>query len=65
MAQGRDTEGEARLKALRDAVQVGIDDLEAGRFRMFRTADELSRYMRDQTDKAIEEALARRARRHP
>jgi antitoxin ParD1/3/4 len=35
----RETEGAAKLKTLREAVQVGIDEIEAGRYTEFETAD--------------------------
>jgi antitoxin ParD1/3/4 len=46
----------AKLKALREAVQVGIDDIEAGRYRTFRSSEELRRFLREVTDEAIAEA---------
>jgi len=33
LVESRDAEERARIKALREAVQIGIADLEAGRFR--------------------------------
>ncbi len=41
----REVEDEARLSALREAAEVGIADIEAGRFRVFETADELREYL--------------------
>jgi antitoxin ParD1/3/4 len=37
----------ARLKALREAARVGVDDLEAGRFRRFADSDALDSYLTD------------------
>ena len=33
LIESREAEDKARLKALRDAARVGVDDIEAGRFR--------------------------------
>ena len=45
LVEGRQAEERARIKALRDAVQVGVDDLEAGRYRIFRTPEALTRHL--------------------
>jgi hypothetical protein len=37
---------ESGLKALCDAVQIGIDDMEAGRFVRFRSAEEMDLHLR-------------------
>lgn len=37
---------ESGLKALWDAVQTGIDDMEAGRFVRFRSADEMDLHLK-------------------
>jgi hypothetical protein len=39
-------EDEAKLKALREAVQIGIADLEAGRYRTLTTDREIEDYVR-------------------
>ncbi len=36
----------AKLKALRDAVQLGIDDIEAGRSMSFDSAKEFGQYLK-------------------
>ncbi|HWE06736.1 MAG TPA: type II toxin-antitoxin system ParD family antitoxin, partial [Rhizomicrobium sp.] len=41
LIETRDTEQKARLKALREAIQHGIDDMEAGRYRDFKSFDRL------------------------
>lgn len=43
----------AKLKALREAVQVGIDDIEAGRYRDFDTFDDLDRHLKTVADDVI------------
>lgn len=37
----------ARLKALRDAAKVGIEDIEAGRFSSFRSEEALGRHLEE------------------
>lgn len=49
----RDAEERARLKALREAAQTGIADIEAGRFRKFESATELRRHLDAVARKAI------------
>jgi antitoxin ParD1/3/4 len=41
LVEQREKEEVARLAALRQAVQLGIDDIEAGRFREFSSAGEM------------------------
>jgi len=43
----------AKLKALRKAIQIGIDDIEAGRYRDFDNVDDLDRYLKALSDKVI------------
>jgi antitoxin ParD1/3/4 len=45
LVEDRETEEKTRLKALRDAARVGIADIEAGRFRAFRSPAELHRHL--------------------
>lgn len=52
LIEAREADDEARLAALRDAVQVGIDDIEAGRYREFDDPAELRRYVRSVMDRA-------------
>jgi antitoxin ParD1/3/4 len=42
VVEQREAENAARLKALRDAIQIGIDDIEAGRYTEFESADDLA-----------------------
>jgi antitoxin ParD1/3/4 len=46
LIENREAEERARLKALRDAVNVGIADIEAGRFESFDSPTDIKRYMR-------------------
>lgn len=41
MMEQREKEEAARLDALRQAIRIGIDDIDAGNFSEFRTPDEL------------------------
>jgi len=56
----RNAEHKAKLEALREAVQVGIDDIEAGRYQTFRTAEDLDRHLKSIAREAIKRGLARR-----
>jgi antitoxin ParD1/3/4 len=51
----REAENAARLKALRAAVQVGIDDIEAGKFTEFANADAWADDFRAEAAKIIAE----------
>jgi antitoxin ParD1/3/4 len=53
LLEQRAAEDEARLSALRDAAQVGIDDFEAGRFRTFATRDALRKHLTGLAKKTI------------
>jgi antitoxin ParD1/3/4 len=53
LVESREAEERARLKALREAAQVGIADIEAGRFRTFRSPDELNQFLASTAEKAI------------
>jgi antitoxin ParD1/3/4 len=43
----------AKLKALRAAIQIGIDDMEAGRYTTFHSSEELRRHLKSIADAAI------------
>ena len=45
VVEGREAEDRARIKALRQAVQVGVDDLDAGRYRVFDSPGALKRHL--------------------
>lgn len=61
LVEARRAEEEAKLKALREAIQVGIDDIEAGRYYTFETEAELRRTLNEWTDEAISEAQSKSA----
>ncbi|MDR2189231.1 MAG: type II toxin-antitoxin system ParD family antitoxin [Azonexus sp.] len=56
MVEQREAENAARLQALRQAIEVGIDDIEAGRYTALRTAEELDAHFRALAAKALAEA---------
>jgi antitoxin ParD1/3/4 len=47
-----DAEQRARLKALREAVKPGINDIEAGRYREFESFERLDAFLRDVSEGA-------------
>jgi len=49
----------AKILALREAVKVGIEDIEAGRFKDFHSAEDLDRHL----TAIAKEALAKRSSR--
>jgi antitoxin ParD1/3/4 len=59
LIESRDAEEKARLAALRAAVQVGIDDIEAGRYRSFASPGALRRYLKTSARAAIKHGRAR------
>jgi len=56
LIEQRDAEDRAKLKALRDAARIGLDDIEAGRFREFESADALRKHL----GRLAKSAIARR-----
>jgi antitoxin ParD1/3/4 len=62
LVESRDAEERARIKALREAVQVGIDDLEAGRYRTFDKPGALRRHLSSIADE-VGEAHRRSSKR--
>ena len=45
MVETQEAEDRARLKALREAARVGLDELQAGRFRTFNDPEALGSYL--------------------
>jgi antitoxin ParD1/3/4 len=45
LVEDREKEDQARLKALRDAARVGIEDVKTGRFRDFESTNELREHL--------------------
>ena len=53
-------EDEARLQALREAADVGIADIEEGRFRTFDTPESLRRHLLHLAEDAVSDPAAGR-----
>jgi len=53
LVQAREAEQAAKLAALREAVAVGIADIEAGRYTEFKDAASLDAYLAEIADRAI------------
>lgn len=53
LIEQREAEDAARLEALRNAVQVGVSDFEAGRFASFDSSAALGAHMKSIATKAI------------
>lgn len=57
LVEQRDAEDRAKLKALRDAARIGLEDIEQGRLREFKTTDALRKHLR----RLAKSAMARRS----
>ena len=53
LIEQRETEDAYRLEVLRAAVQVGISDIEAGRFKAFDSKESLRSHLKSVSAKAI------------
>lgn len=53
LVEARRAKEEAKLKALREAAQAGIDDIEAGRFKTFASFEEMEKHLREITDEIL------------
>lgn len=53
LVEQRETEDAYRVEVLRNAVQVGIADMEAGRFKVFDSKETLRSYLKSVSAKAI------------
>ena len=62
LIESRDAEEKARLKALREAVQTGMSDIDAGRFRSFESPASLARHLSGVTDNTLPKKAGRRSR---
>jgi len=54
MVEQREAENAAKLKALREAIQEGIDDMEAGRYTTFKTPGAMRAYLKTLSDEIID-----------
>lgn len=57
LIEQQEAENAAKLKALRAAVQLGIDDIEAGRGIPFESFDAMEKYLRETTAAALDHKL--------
>ncbi len=53
LIERREMEDEARLKNLREAVRLGVADIEAGRYRDLESPSELESHLRKLVTKSI------------
>ena len=58
LIESRETEEKARIKALRDAARIGIEDIDAGRARSFSATSELRQHL----DSLARKTIATRSR---
>jgi len=56
LVEQREAENAAKLKALREAIQVGIDSIEAGRYTLLKSEAELRAHLKTIADRAIGDA---------
>ena len=57
LLERREAEEQARLQALRQAVQVGIADMEAGRFTLFESPQSIEEHFAALTEEVLTEAV--------
>ena len=53
LLEQREAEDRAKLKALREAAKIGLDDIAAGRYRDFDNEASLRQYLETLTEEAI------------
>jgi antitoxin ParD1/3/4 len=53
LIESREAETAAKLQALRNAVQVGLDDIDAGRYREFADAEALQAHLNELAGQVI------------
>ena len=54
----REVEYADKLKILRDAIQLGKNDMEAGQFKTFKSAKELNEHLNALADKTLGNVMA-------
>jgi antitoxin ParD1/3/4 len=59
LIEERDAREAAKLKALREAAQIGLDEIERGEYNDFASFDDLERYLTAATDAVIAETADR------
>jgi len=53
LVEQREAENASRLQALRDAIQVGVGDIKAGRAKTFDSAESLTSHLQALTAKSV------------
>src|ERR1044071_3645389 len=53
LIERREAEDEAKLRGLREAVQVGIDDMEAGRYTTLETPEQIDEHVSRLTNRVL------------
>jgi antitoxin ParD1/3/4 len=53
LVERQEEEVKARLRSLREAARVGLEAIEDGRYRTFRTTTELGKHLRGVADRVI------------
>lgn len=61
LIETRDANEKARLEALRAAIQVGVDDLESGRYTKFDNIEDMQNYLDTFTDNILTERKSQQA----
>lgn len=56
LVEERRAQNAAKLEALRAAAQVGIDDIDAGKYTTFENMDEFTQHLDTETERIINEA---------
>lgn len=59
LIETREAEEKARLKSLRDAARIGIEDLDAGRFREFSSTAEFRQHLDSLVKRTVTAARSR------
>jgi antitoxin ParD1/3/4 len=63
LIKSRDAAEREKLRVLREAAQVGIDDMEAGRYSTFRTSEELRGHLKSLANEARRRRQAKKSRK--
>ena len=63
LVEAQEAETKARIKALREAAQVGIADAEAGRYKTFQSRADIKRHFAELVDDVLSAKRQRRRQR--
>jgi antitoxin ParD1/3/4 len=53
LVEAREAREATKLKALREAAQIGLADLDEGRYEEFESVDDLADYLHDLSERAL------------